>query len=329
MNRSSYADVDLPDAVRQRAIAASSHAWLDALPNLITELCSEWQLTRGRTYREATEAFVADVTRADGSAAVLKILLPSEAHDASQEIAVLRLAGGVGCPQLFTADEARGALLLERLGRAMAELDLSLAERRMHLTDAARQLWRRSPQQNFTNGAAKGFWLKELIEQHWQKLGQPCSRIVIDHALQCADQRIAAHHARRAVLVHGDIHAWNALEGSQAAQGASRFKLVDPDGLYAEAEYDLGVILREDPEELLQIAECNGADGAFSASWQAARELSVATNCDPTAIWQWAFIERISTGLVCNEIGVQPVGSDMLSAAEAIVSAGTFRYANQ
>ena len=29
------------------------------------------------------------------------------------------------------------------------------------------------------------------------------------------------------------------------------FKLVDPDGLLAEAEYDLGIIMREDPVELL------------------------------------------------------------------------------
>jgi len=33
------------------------------------------------------------------------------------------------------------------------------------------------------------------------------------------------------------------------------FKLVDPDGLLAEPEYDLGIIMREDPEELLQDAD--------------------------------------------------------------------------
>jgi streptomycin 6-kinase len=45
--------------------------------------------------------------------------------------------------------------------------------------------------------------------------------------------------------VHGDVHQWNALEApADVEQG---FKLVDPDGLLAEAEYDLGVIMREDP----------------------------------------------------------------------------------
>ncbi len=53
---------------------------------------------------------------------------------------------------------------------------------------------------------------------------------------------MAAHDDERAVLVHGDVHEWNAL---QAPGGG--FKLVDPDGLLAEPEYDLGVVMREDP----------------------------------------------------------------------------------
>jgi streptomycin 6-kinase len=52
---------------------------------------------------------------------------------------------------------------------------------------------------------------------------------------------MAAHDDERAVLVHGDVHEWNAL---QAPGGG--FKLVDPDGLVAEPEYDLGVLMRED-----------------------------------------------------------------------------------
>jgi streptomycin 6-kinase len=53
-------------------------------------------------------------------------------------------------------------------------------------------------------------------------------------ALSCAELRVAAHDDERAVLVHGDVHEWNAL---QAPGGG--FRLVDPDGLLAEPEYDL------------------------------------------------------------------------------------------
>ena len=61
------------------------------------------------------------------------------------------------------------------------------------------------------------------------------------------------------MLLHGDVHQWNAL---QAADG---FKLVDPDGLLAEPEYDLGIIMREDPIELLD------GDPHERARWLAAR----------------------------------------------------------
>jgi streptomycin 6-kinase len=64
-----------------------------------------------------------------------------------------------------------------------------------------------------------------------------CARAV-DHALACAARRVAAHDDERAVLVHGDVHQWNAL------QVPGGFKLVDPDGLLAEAEYDLAGVDR-------------------------------------------------------------------------------------
>ena len=56
--------------------------------------------------------------------------------------------------------------------------------------------------------------------------------------------------------MHGDVHQWNAL---QAAGGG--FKLVDPDGLLAEAEYDLGILMREDPEGSSTATRAGGRDG--------------------------------------------------------------------
>jgi len=42
------------------------------------------------------------------------------------------------------------------------------------------------------------------------------------------------------VLLHGDVHQWNTL------QAGVDWKLVDPDGLLAEPEADLGVLMREE-----------------------------------------------------------------------------------
>jgi len=87
------------------------------------------------------------------------------------------------------------------------------------------------------------------------------------------------------------------------------FKLVDPDGLLAEPEYDLGIIMREDPLELLE------GDAHERARWLAAR-----TNLDADAIWEWGVVERVSTGLLGTRVGLQPVGREMLAVAERVAA---------
>src|SRR5439155_11131740 len=102
-------------------------------------------------------------------------------------------------------------------------------------------------------------------------------------------RRIAAHDDERSVLVHGDVHEWNALEAE------SGFKLVDPDGLLAEAEYDMGILMREDPLELL-----------VGDPYERARWLAGHTGLDATAVWEWGVVERVSTGLLGIEVGLEP-----------------------
>jgi streptomycin 6-kinase len=103
------------------------------------------------------------------------------------------------------------------------------------------------------------------------------------------------------VLVHGDVHQWNALRSGDG------FKLVDPDGLLAEPEYDLGILMREDPVELLH------GDPYERARWLAWR-----CGLDAAAIWEWGAIERVSTGLLCTRVGLQPGGREMLAAADRL-----------
>jgi streptomycin 6-kinase len=105
----------------------------------------------------------------------------------------------------------------------------------------------------------------------WEELDHPCSEKVVEHALVSARRRERAHCGEKAVLVHGDVHQLNALQSDDG------FKLVDPDGLLAEAEYDLGVLMRGDPVELL-------AGDPF----ELARWLAALTGLDPVATWEWA-----------------------------------------
>jgi streptomycin 6-kinase len=288
--------LDVPDVVREKALAAGAGAWLDELPSLVRTVEADWGITLGRAYRDSTEAFVAEATCDDGTPAVLKLIVPRDADAAAHEATVLRLAAGEGCPRLLRDDVGRGALLLERLGRSLFELGLPTRRRHEILVAAAARVWRPAPDAGLPTGAAKAHRLAEFITAMWQELDRPCSERTVDHALECATRRGDAHRDETAVLVHGDVHQWNALEAGDC------FKLVDPDGLLAEPEYDLGIIMREDPRE--------------GDLHERAGRLAQRTGLDETAIWEWGVVERVSTGLLGTQVGLQPVAREMLAAAD-------------
>jgi streptomycin 6-kinase len=295
--------IEVPRIVRNKAMAAGASQWLNDLPDLIGELEAEWSFELGRRLDGGTESYVAEAQCSDGTPAVLKLLIPGDEVDATNELTALRIADGRGCARLFQGDAARGALLMERLGPSLFDLAYPIGRRLEILCDAATRLWRPAPESGLTTGAAKGRWLMDYVATTWAELNQPCSEQAVDYALACARRRIAAHDDERSVLVHGDVHQWNTLQASDG------FKLIDPDGLLTEPEYDLGILMREDPKELLR-----------GDPWDRAHLLATRASLDADAIWEWGVIERVSTGLLCTKIDLQPVGRDMLTAADRIAS---------
>ena len=296
--------IDVPAVVRAKADAAGATGWVDDLPALVAGLERDWSITVGRTFTDATEAFVAEATRADGTPAVLKILVPRHYAAAHDEMTVLRLCGGEGCARLYESDDARDALLMERLGPSLHDLGRSIGERHAILVGPR------------AAGLAAGRGLGPADRRARRAAGSPSSSSRSGSSstgpapsARCStrstvpQRRVAAYDDERAVLVHGDVHEWNAL------QAGGGWKLVDPDGLLAEPEYDLGILMREDPVDLLD------GDPMGRARWLAAR-----TGCDPTATWEWGVVERVSTGLLGTEIGMQPVASQMLHTADVIAT---------
>ena len=294
----------VPAVVRNKALAAGADSWLRGLPDLVAVLEQEWAVIVGRAFGDATEAFVAAATLADGTPAVLKLLVPRDFDAAGHEITALRLAAGDGCARLLRADESRGAMLLERLGPSMYELGLPMGQRHEILCSCAEKMWRPAPECGLPTGADRGRRLAGFITRTWEELDHPCSARAVAEALACAERRVAAHDDERAVLVHGDVHQWNAL---RAGDG---FKLVDPDGVLAEPEYDLGILMREDPVELL------AGDPRLRSRWLARR-----CGLDAAAIWEWGVVERVSTGLLLTRVGLPLVGREMLAAADYVCGA--------
>jgi streptomycin 6-kinase len=293
----------IPEVVASAAAACGAGGWLRDLPELIAGLEAEWSVSVGRPFPHSSEAFVAEASLADGTPAVLKLLIPQDGVAGRHEITMLRLAGGRGCAALLRDDAARGALLLERLGPSLFELGRPLAERLEILVTAAVTVWRPAAGSGLPTGADKARQLAGFVTTEWEELGHPCTEAAVEHALACAARRIAAHDDERAVLVHGDVHQLNALQ----VPGRDTFKLVDPDGILAEAECDLGVMMRNDPVELL--------DGD---PWARAHWLAQRCGLDAAAIWEWGVAERVTSGLWCTRINLQPLGRHMLKAADRL-----------
>lgn len=293
--------IDVPPSLRRSRVAAGESVWLDALPELVSEMASQWSLAVGRSYDGfGMNALVVEATRADGTTAVLKLAPPGDAEKLAFEATVLRLADGDGCVRLFDADLERRALLLERLGPSM--YDLGVPRRRRHelLLDAVKQMWRPVDSGvRLQSGSERARWTIERLEHVWEQSQRACSERVLADAIACAERRAAAYDAARAVLCHGDLHELNALRTEDGT-----FKLIDPEGVIAEPEYDLGVLMRNAPGE---------DDLHERADW-----LAATTGCDRRAIWEWGTAERVLSGLWCKVVDHQPHGDKQLADAERL-----------
>ena len=295
--------LEIPDIVRRTALDhAHGEAWLAGIDELVAGIAADWGLQVGDVFGGGTASVVIGVTTASGDAAVLKVA----PDDLTTEARTFELAAGRGCAQLLRQDLERRALLLERLGPSLDSLALPTDEQLRAIAATVQQVWVPVPADDdvLTAGDQKGRWLSDFITEQWEALDRPCAERTVERARAYAAKRVEAFDPERAVLVHGDAHQWNTL---QAGDGV--YKLVDPDGLRADREYDLGISLREvigTPEQ--------------GRVW--CHQLANLTATDATAIWEWGLVERVSTGLLCVKHEMQPGAARMLAVADAWAGVG-------
>ncbi|MFP2926478.1 aminoglycoside phosphotransferase family protein [Pyxidicoccus sp. 3LG] len=298
----------VPEPVRLRALAdgAEGEAWLAGLGGVVADLAREWGLSIGRPLSGGTQAFVAEVTMEDGRQAVLKVAPPGSGLVAG-ELQTLLAARGRGYAEVYRHDLGREAVLLERLGPHLADSGLSADAQLEVICATLQEAWAPLPEGLFLpTGAEKAKSLAELIEGTWLELGRPCPERVIETALRFAEVRRRSFDPACAVLSHGDAHPWNTLLVPGAPAG--RYKFVDPDGLFVERAYDLGVLMREWTFELLQ-------GDTLAQGSRRCRRLAKLTGVEPESIWQWGFMESTSTGLHCLKIGLEDA-RELLTVAE-------------
>lgn len=306
----------LPEAVRSRACAMGpdGEAWLEHLDGLIDSVASDWQLTVGAAMSGGTHAFVAPAEDACGGKYILKIDVPdvSEA-EYMNEMRTLQIADGNGYVRLLRVDASRRAALLERLGARLSTLNLPVDAQIEIICDALKQSWSvKTDGKGLSDGGGSIGWFRSFIPEAWEKAARPCSETVIRRAMEWLDDREAHLDPSGWALVHGDAHNNNTL---QCPDDPGAFRLIDPDGIFYEKEYDLGVLMREWPEEY--------ASDPVGAAIARAERMCRLTGADVHGTLAWGYLQTVSTSLVLIEIGQRELAAEMLRIAE--VWAGAIR----
>lgn len=300
--------IKLPSEVsgRAKSLGEAGRVWLANLEDMVRGAEARWNVTVGAPLSGGSHGLVAYADGRDGGEYVVKIDVPEDPDPAGflKEVRTLETAAGRGYVRLFAYDVESRACLLERLGPTLQSTGLPVEEQIKAICDTLKATWEITVDDPgfLSDGVESVDWFRGHLTNSWEELDCPCPRKVIDCGLLCLRSREEALGSAPRVLVHGDAHANNTL----AAPGGG-YKLVDPDGLYYEKAYDLGVLVREwmdeyraDPVRLVR---------------ERCRLMQELTGVPMGGIWDWGYLQTVSTGLVLIRVGQQSYGKAMLELA--------------
>ncbi len=305
----------VPEAVYGKAVALgeAGRAWLDSLDDLIPGLEREWRIRVGRVLEGGSEALVAEAVDQDGTDVILKVAMPAMPGNTvfENEVTALALVNGNGYARLIRVDMGCRAMLLERLGTPLKDLNLPVNTQIEIICRILAQTWIRVPEgAQLLSGDDVFAMFRDLIEELCRSVGIPSSERAVRKALQCCEARALVFDPAAAVLVHGDAHSGNLLQAIPPnSQIEYPFKLIDPDGIVSEPAYDLGVLMREWVDELLEDPVRRGA--------RRCEYIGRLTNIGTEGIWAWGLIQCVATGLLLVRVGQEQEGRKLLQVADA------------
>jgi streptomycin 6-kinase len=207
-----------------------SAAWLDRLPKTLRDLESRWSLTLDAPFDhdEVSCAWVAPVALADGTSAVLKLGMPH--MEGEHELQGLRFWNGDPTVRLLQADDALGAMLLERCEPGTALRALPEPEQDLVITRLLRRLWRSplAPHPFRPLSALMEYWSEETLAdaEHWSDPGLVREGLSLFEALP--------RTAPSEVLLATDLHAGNVLRSEREP-----WLVIDPKPFIGDPAYDV------------------------------------------------------------------------------------------
>lgn len=298
----------LPEMVAGRAAAMgeTGREWLNRLNGMIAELEKRWNVQVVEVLSGGSHAFVGLVRGSGGEERILKIDMPENPlREFISGVETLRRADGRGYCRLYAVEPEFRAALLEKLGGRLHDSGLEPRRQMRLICEALKSSWQISVEgleDILTSGTA--VWFSDFMPAAYAQLGAPCGKKVLDTALGYVEAIEARTQPGEYVLVHGDAHNNNMLN----VPGTDEYRFIDPDGQLYEKAYDVGVLMREWPEEY--------AEKPMEAARERCRYLSGLTGVAENEIWEWGFLQMAATGMLLIQIGQRELGGKMLGIAE-------------
>ena len=259
------------------------HGWLDALPRLVAERLTTWQLSVDGVVRHGSNALVVPVRR-NSELLVLKLTPADDRFRA--ELAALEFWAGRGTVLVLDADADKGVLLLERLNAEQSAAALPLAEAVPIVARMMRRLAVPAPAVATSTGAVCADRGPQL-RREWERLARPFPEVLLRLAEDAAD-RLRRTHSELAV--NADLHFDQVLRGTR-----ERWLCVDPLLLRGDIEYDLARILWSRIDEMVDDAEIRrhfhaatiaaGLDAARAEQWVIFRTMDY---------WLWGLSHQLT-----------------------------------
>jgi streptomycin 6-kinase len=218
-----------PPLVERARHSAEGRAWLARLPAERERLARQWSLAfePADGGHAATCSYVAFVRRADGSPAVLKLGLPH--LEAEHEAQGLRFWNGAPTVHLLAADEASGAMLIERCEPGSPLSQQPEPERDRIIAGLLRRLWRAPP-------PGHPFRPLLLMVRYWADVAHARPEAWPDAGfVRAGVERLVelAEPAASDVLLATDLHAGNVLAARRAPWLA-----IDPKPFVGDPAFD-------------------------------------------------------------------------------------------
>ena len=220
------------------AFGAAGTVWLEELPALIARCERAWQI-RAHPPFKLSYNYVAPAVRADGTQVVLKICAPGIGLDSpASELTALRAYAGCGVAAVLGLLPEHNAVLLERIepGTPLAEwVPKRDTEATAIAADVMRALWRATPDPELADLARWTHQLTEIRPAFFGGSG-PFPEAMLARAEGLRGELLASAPAE--VLLHGDLHHENILEG------ADGWRVIDPKGLRGDPAFECATFLR-------------------------------------------------------------------------------------